>query len=1020
MTATTIDELQVVITAQAAGFKSQIDAVKRTLAGLDSTAKGLSSRIPKSFAAVGTSAVAVGALISSALVGAFRSVAAMGGDAVNRLDTLNNFPRVMSNLGVSADLAEKSISVLSDKLTGLPTTLDTAAMAVQRLTSANGSVAASTSMFLALNNAILAGGAPMDLQRSAIEQLTQAYSRGSIDMVEWRSAMTAMPAQLKQVAQAMDFVSADALGESLREGEVSMDKFMGTIMRLNTEGLPGFSNFETQARNSTGGVATSIANVRTAFVRGMANIMDAIGQSNIASFFNGVANAVNSVIPYIVGFVRAIGIAVSFVTSLFGGGGAKAKAMADATNAAAGAAGSVASGAGAAADSLGDAAGKAKKLHEQLAGFDEMNVLTEPTDSSGGSGGGGGGAGDIPAFDFDSLDTGLDGIKSKADEIAEALGKIFTDFLKGFEFNKIAFSFNRLWDDIVRGAKPVFAVIADAWKSYLQPFIYWVGNDLLPAFLNAVGGAVSFLGNVIGATWVYLKPFIDAFLVPIAQFTGGVIVGVLNAIGDSLRWISEQQTVVAILGGIATSILLITAAYQGFQLVAGIIAGIQLAINGVMVAGTAASGAYALGIGAVTMAQNAAATASTLWSGALSLMNPVVLGIAAAIAGVVVVLEAVKLAQMNANLEAQNTITFEERETQLRNMTRDAIKGQEDALKSYTKAKEEQTNASLALMGAEDQQTAASDRLNKMIKDGVDPSSREFKRAQLELESANYRVKDAQDKLTGSSREAETQFDKVGNAVWAQIRAGKEDELQKLAQAGKYDQVNQKLKDLANSTHEYKDANGNMTKFSSKDMETMALSIGDSISKVQKDYKKFWDASKESVDQAARNVDEVKTQFTQSGKNFSQGLANGINADAWLVEQAARNTATKANNAYKKALDIHSPSRVMKKGGGFFSQGIAEGIRSKTAEVTAAARAISDKAAAAIDFSGAGELRLANMNFSTSIPSSLRNFTSAINAELEQTPVHVVVNVGGDTLVDKVVQGINDQSFMSNTATIAV
>lgn len=77
--------------------------------------------------------------------------------AISRLDTMNNYPRVMSNLGIDAQSAQASINTLSDGLDGLPTTLDQAALSVQRLTSSNKNIGASTEMFLALNNAILAG-----------------------------------------------------------------------------------------------------------------------------------------------------------------------------------------------------------------------------------------------------------------------------------------------------------------------------------------------------------------------------------------------------------------------------------------------------------------------------------------------------------------------------------------------------------------------------------------------------------------------------------------------------------------------------------------------------------------------------------------------------------------------------------------------------------------------------------------------------------------------------------------------
>ena len=203
--------------------------------------------------------------------------------AISRSDTLKNFPKVMSNLGIGTEDASSSINTLSEKLKGLPTTLDSAASSVQRLTSKNGNVQESTKMFLALNNAILAGGASSEVQASAIEQMSQAYAKGKPDMMEWRSIQQAMPAQLKQVAQAMGYVNADALGESLRNGSVSMDQFMDTLMKLNEEGIDGFDNLETQARNATGGIGTSITNMKTAFVRGIASMIQSV-DSSLASF----------------------------------------------------------------------------------------------------------------------------------------------------------------------------------------------------------------------------------------------------------------------------------------------------------------------------------------------------------------------------------------------------------------------------------------------------------------------------------------------------------------------------------------------------------------------------------------------------------------------------------------------------------------------------------------------------------------------------------------------------------------
>ena len=66
------------------------------------------------------------------------------GQAISRLDTLNKFPDVMKNLGVSAEDSQASIDLMAKKLQGLPTTLNDGAMAVQRFTSKNGDINKST------------------------------------------------------------------------------------------------------------------------------------------------------------------------------------------------------------------------------------------------------------------------------------------------------------------------------------------------------------------------------------------------------------------------------------------------------------------------------------------------------------------------------------------------------------------------------------------------------------------------------------------------------------------------------------------------------------------------------------------------------------------------------------------------------------------------------------------------------------------------------------------------------------
>lgn len=213
----------------------------------------------------------------SAVRGAISAVSSSIDDAVSRYDQLNNFPKVMSNLGISAKDSSAALKELDEGISGLPTTLNSATQGVTRFVSVNGDIKKSTRYYLAMNNAIAAGGAAADIQASAVEQLAQSYSKGKMDMMEWRSLQTAMPAQLNMVAKAMG-KTTDALGEGLRNGTISMDEFMDTMVRLNDEGIDGMASFADQAQVACGGIATAFTNLKTGVTKGVTTCIAAIDE----------------------------------------------------------------------------------------------------------------------------------------------------------------------------------------------------------------------------------------------------------------------------------------------------------------------------------------------------------------------------------------------------------------------------------------------------------------------------------------------------------------------------------------------------------------------------------------------------------------------------------------------------------------------------------------------------------------------------------------------------------------------
>jgi tape measure domain-containing protein len=264
---------------------------------------------------------ASGLLGAGAIAGAAAAVTskAMGvisnsmGGAISRIDTMNNFPKVMQNLGYSSEDASKSIKKMSDRLTGLPTSLDSMTGMVQQIAPLTGGLDEATNIGLAFNDMLLASGKSTADQTRAMEQYAQMLSKGTVDLQSWRTLQEVMPGQLNQVAQALlgPTANSQSLYEAMQNGTVSMDDFNNAMLNLDQNGANGFASFSQQAKDATGGIATAFANVKTSISRSLAGVMDAIGQTNISGVINGISpiiSGIGNVLVTMVNMVKASGL----------------------------------------------------------------------------------------------------------------------------------------------------------------------------------------------------------------------------------------------------------------------------------------------------------------------------------------------------------------------------------------------------------------------------------------------------------------------------------------------------------------------------------------------------------------------------------------------------------------------------------------------------------------------------------------------------------------------------------------
>lgn len=137
------------------------------------------------------------------------------------------------------------------------------------------------------------------------------------------------------------------------------------------------------------------------------------------------------------------------------------------------------------ADSLDTANKRAKALHHQLAGFDELNNLTAPS---------GGGSADLldPSKMFEEADISskiLDKV-NKIKEVFENLKKLGTDILNNIIIpikNKVVDIFGwfaKLWDRVYPNLQKVWELVTKIWDKLAKPFT----EGFIKGFLESLFG----------------------------------------------------------------------------------------------------------------------------------------------------------------------------------------------------------------------------------------------------------------------------------------------------------------------------------------------------------------------------------------------------------------------------------------------------------------------------------------------------------------------------------------------------
>lgn len=279
------------------GIKQAEDGVK----GVGNESEKASGKVKKFTTAVGL--VAISAM-------AFKTLKSAMDSAISRFDTLNTFPGVLKELGVSAEDADRSMQSLSDGTDGLPTKLDEIASTAQRMYTSFNDMDKATDTALALNNALLGSGSSAEQASRGTEQYLKVLQTGEMDMQTWRSLSETMDVGLVKVAESMGYAgktAKDDLYNALKSGERSLDDFNDALIDVGT----GSGVMAELAKENSLGLATSLSNLSTAVSRNLANVIESFDElsrevtgKGIAEHIDGLKSIINTAFKVIVSVIE--------------------------------------------------------------------------------------------------------------------------------------------------------------------------------------------------------------------------------------------------------------------------------------------------------------------------------------------------------------------------------------------------------------------------------------------------------------------------------------------------------------------------------------------------------------------------------------------------------------------------------------------------------------------------------------------------------------------------------------------
>ncbi|VDG98911.1 Phage-related protein [Lysinibacillus sphaericus] len=198
------------------------------------------------------------------------------GKAFGRIDTMEQFARVMTTLTGSSKKADQVLATVNETVKGTAYGLDVGAKAVQNFVTSNMDVDKATMTFKSWSDAVaFYGDGTNDTLAGVSDALAKATAKGKIQMDTMnRLAEAGIPAM--QIYADATGQSVESVAKQMEKGKIDAGEFMDVMNDAFINGTTGFKSIDGAAKEAGASWTGSFDNMKAAVARGTIAIIQSI------------------------------------------------------------------------------------------------------------------------------------------------------------------------------------------------------------------------------------------------------------------------------------------------------------------------------------------------------------------------------------------------------------------------------------------------------------------------------------------------------------------------------------------------------------------------------------------------------------------------------------------------------------------------------------------------------------------------------------------------------------------------